>query len=109
MDLTKSTSSKAGEILQSGQDVHWSHNAAAATMVAAAVLLVLGRPRRALAVAAAGATMTLFERPQAAQELWSRLPEHIRTGQDFLVRAEAFIEKVAEQAIRVRETISRQA
>ena len=58
---------------------------------------------------APGAVATIFERPQQAQELWTRLPDHIRTGQDFLVRAEAFIEKLAEQSARIRETISRQA
>ncbi len=109
MELAKGNKGGVGELLSGAENVHWSHHVAAATMVAGAVLFVCGRQRRALAIAAAGAAATLFERPQAVQELWARLPEHIRTGQDFLVRAESFIEKLAEQSARIREMISRQA
>ena len=109
MELAKGNKGGIAEVLEGSEQVHWSHHVAAAALVAGAVLLVCGRQRRALAIAAAGAVATIFERPQQAQELWTRLPDHIRTGQDFLVRAEAFIEKLAEQSARIRETISRQA
>ena len=88
-------------------EFNWSRNIAAASLVAGAVLLVAGRRRTALAVAAAGAAVTLLERPEAAQELWTKLPEYICSGQDFLVRAEGVIEKLGEQAARLRETVGR--
>lgn len=109
MDLKKLTSTGDGSALGSVEDVHWSHHIAAATLVAGAVLLITGRKRQALIVAAAGAATTLLERPEAAQELWGNLPTYIRSGQDFLVRAETVIEKLGEQAGRLRETLSRQA
>ncbi len=107
MELVKEKGA-VGQILDGGHEVHWSHHVAAAALVAGAALLILGKQRRALAIAMAGATATVFERPQQAQELWKRLPEHIHSAQDFLVRAETFIEKLAEQSARIRETISRQ-
>ncbi len=109
MDLTKLTAQGEGSSLASVKDVHWSHHIAATTMVAGAVLLLAGRKRQALIIAASGAAMTLLERPEAAQELWSNLPAYIRSGQDFLVRAETVIEKLGEQAARIRETLGRQA
>jgi hypothetical protein len=76
-------------------------------MVAGAVLMITGKRRTALAVATAGAAVTLLERPEAAQELWAKLPGYIRQGQDFLVRAEGVIEKLGEQAARFRDAASR--
>ena len=108
-DLVERTTQGGSKVLASLERVHWSHQVAAASLVGGAVLLLTGRKREALIVAAAGAATTLLERPEAAQELWSNLPGYVRTGQDFLVRAEAFIERVGEQAARLRETIGRQA
>ncbi len=107
MDLTHLTSKSDNQALEAVREVHWTHHIAALGMVAGAILLVTGRKRQALAIAAAGAASTLLERPEAAQELWTALPGHIRTGQDFLVRAETFIEKLTEQAGKIREMVGR--
>ena len=108
MELAKLKSQSGEKALEAVPDLHWSHHLASAALVAGAVLLVTGRRKQALGVAAAGAAMTLFERPESAQELWTALPGHIRNGQDFLVRAEAFLEKLGEQALKLREIIARQ-
>ncbi len=85
----------------------WTRSVAAASLVAGAVLLVTGKRRSALAVATAGAAITLLERPEAMQELWTKLPGYLRQGQDFLVRAEGVIEKVGEQAARFRDVAAK--
>ncbi len=108
MDLNKLGSEPGSGVLADVDNAHWSHHVAAAALVAGAILLITGRKRQALVIAAAGAVTTLMEKPEAAQDLWKDLPKHIRTGQDFLVRAESFIERIGEQAARLRETISRQ-
>jgi hypothetical protein len=109
MNLSKVDSQSGDGVLAEIKNVHWSHHVCAATLVAGAILLITGRKRQALVIAAAGAVTTLLERPEAAQELWKDLPGHIRTGQDFLARAETFIQRISEQAARLRETISRPA
>jgi hypothetical protein len=108
MKLTNLTSKLEGDTLTSAPDVHWSSHVAAATLVAGAVLLLVGRKREALVVAGAGAATTLLERPEAAQEIWSQLPTYVRNGQDFLVKAEQLIERVGEQATRIREAFLKQ-
>ncbi len=110
MDLSRFTPETGSrEPLKAVEEIHWSHQLAAITLIAGAVLLVCGRKRQALAIAAAGAVGTVLERPQAAQELWASLPGHIRTGQDFLVRAEGFLERLSEQAAKLREVMAKQA
>ncbi len=109
MDLPNVTPSKTKNFVAKvvPEDFQWSRNLAAASLVAGAVLLVAGKRRTALAVATAGAGILLLERPESAQELWSKLPSYIRQGQDFLVRAEGVIERLGEQAARFREAASR--
>jgi hypothetical protein len=109
MDLPEMSSSNARKFAASivPDEFQWSRNIAAASLVAGAVLLVAGRKRTALAVAAAGAAISLLERPEAAQELWANLPGYLRQGQDFLVRAEGVIEKLGEQAMKLRDAAAR--
>jgi hypothetical protein len=109
MDLTEVSSSNARKFAASivPDEFQWSRTLAALSLVAGAVLLVAGKKRTALAVATAGAAITLLERPEAAQELWARLPGYIRQGQDFLVHAEDVIEKLGEQAIKLRDAAAR--
>ena len=108
MDLSQYVRNPESKPLQAVEEVHWTHHLAAIAMVAGAVLLVTGRKRQGLAIAVAGATGTLLERPQAVQELWAALPGHIRNGQDFLVRAESLLERLSEQAARLREILAKQ-
>ncbi|RRA47400.1 hypothetical protein [Acidipila sp. EB88] len=108
MKSTNLSTHTDGDTLAAVKQVHWSHQVAAASLVAGAVLLITGRKQAALIVAATGAATTLLEEPEEARELWSKLPAYIRQGQDFLVKAEGMIERVGEQAARLRETMGRQ-
>jgi hypothetical protein len=109
MGLTNISSASAKEFAAKivPDEFQWSRAVAAASLVAGAVLLVAGKKRTALAVATAGAAITLLERPEAAQELWAKLPGYVRQGQDFLVRAEGVIEKLGEQAAKLKEAAAR--
>ncbi len=105
MDLTKGNVLGPKEVVWS--EVPWARNVAAGSLVAGAVLLVAGHKRTALAVASAGAAVALLEKPEAAQELWAKLPEYIHAAQDFLVRAEGTIERLAEQAAKLKDVVGR--
>jgi hypothetical protein len=106
--ISSASKSAGREIMDVATDSPWTRYVAAGSLVAGAVLVVAGRPRTALAVTAAGAATLLLERPEAAQELWQKLPGYLRSGQDFLVRAESTIERLTEQAMKIRETIGQQ-
>lgn len=85
----------------------WTRTVAAGSLVAGAVLLVSGRRKSALAVAAAGAAVAMLENPDMVREAWESMPRLIRTGQDFLVRIEEFVEELNKQGIRLRNVVGR--
>src|ERR1700742_2092257 len=80
----------------------WQRAVAAGSLVAGACLFLSGRRKAALAVAAAGTAVGLFEKPEAARELWNSLPGYLRKGQNFLVRAEEVVEQLAQQGSKLR-------
>lgn len=85
----------------------WSRAVAAGSLVASAWLLIAGKRKAALAVAAAGAAAAVLESPETAREIWENVPGYLRKGQDFLVRAEDFVEDLAKKGEKFRETLMR--
>ena len=83
----------------------WQRTVAAGSLVAGACLFLGGRRKLALGVVAAGATVGLLEHPEAARELWQSLPGYLRKGQDVLVRVEDFINEVAKQGNKLRNSL----
>jgi hypothetical protein len=84
----------------------WTRGVAAGSLVAGAVLLLTGRRKSALAVAAAGAAVALLENPDMVRDAWEAMPRLIRNGQDFLARAEEFIEELEKQGIHLRKVVA---
>jgi hypothetical protein len=84
---------------------NWQRAVAAGSLVASACLLLSGRRKAAIAVAATGATMALLEHPEATRELWEGLPGYLRKGQDFLVRVEDFVGEVAKHGSKLRSSL----
>lgn len=84
------------------REFSWTRSLAAGSLVTGAVLLLTGRRRGAVAVAIAGTAVALFENPDGVREFWRKLPDYIRTGQDFFSKAERLIEQIGEQGERFR-------
>ena len=87
-------------------DVHWTRAVAATSLVASAYLLVTGRRKSALAVAAGGAAVALLEKPEALREFWNGVPGYLRSAKDMLVRVEEFVEDIAERGDKLRKTLT---
>jgi hypothetical protein len=83
----------------------WTRAVAAASFVAGAYLLFTGRRKAALALAAGGAAVAVLENPDTAREIWDKFPGYLRAGQDFLVRAEDFVEDLAKKGEKFREAL----
>ena len=86
-------------------EVPWTRTVAAGSLVVSAVLLLTGRRRSGVAVAAAGAAVALMENPQAVRDAWNSLPRIMRSGQDFMVRLEDFVDELNKQGIRLRKVL----
>ncbi|MBT9330065.1 hypothetical protein [Paracidobacterium acidisoli] len=87
--------------------VPWTSAFAAGTLVASAILLLRGKKKPALAVAAAGTVVALIDNADAARELWDKLPGYVRSGQDMLLKVEDFVEDLSKQGNKLREVIGR--
>jgi hypothetical protein len=85
----------------------WTRAIAAGSLVAGAYLLFAGRRKTALAIAAGGAVVALLENPDTARELWEKFPGYLRAGQDFLVRAEDFVDDLAKKGEKFRQAIAK--
>lgn len=85
------------------EEVPWTRSVAAGSLIAGAFLLITGKRKSALAVAAAGTAIALLENPQALRDAWDSLPRLIRSGQDFMVRLEDMVDELNKQGIRVRK------
>lgn len=85
----------------------WTRAVAAGSLIAGAYLLFAGRRKTALAVAAAGAAVAVLEHPDTAREIWDKVPGYLRAGQDFLVRAEEFVEDLAKKGEKFRQALTK--
>ena len=89
-------------------EVTWTRAVAAGSLIASAVLLVTGRRKSALAVAAGGAAVALLEKPEVVQEIWKGIPGYLHSAKDMLVRVEEFVEDVAAKGDKFRKTLINQ-
>src|SRR5271170_3889086 len=87
--------------------VPWTRSLAAGTLLTSAVLLVLGKRKAALAVAAAGGAVALIEDPETVRRFWNDIPEYVKAGQRLLARVEGLAEQAAEQGERLKDLLRR--
>ena len=87
--------------------VPWTRTLAAGTLITSAILLVLGRRKAAIAVAAAGGAVALLEDPDGVRKFWNDIPDYVKSGQKMLGRFEGLVEQVAEQGGQLKDVLRR--
>jgi hypothetical protein len=80
-----------------GKPIDWFRIAAAATLVAGGALLLSGRRRSGLFVAATGTALALMDQQDLLRKWWAVLPEYIDDIQELLNQAEGAVEEFAAQ------------
>ena len=88
-------------------EIPWTRAVAAGSLLAGAYLLFTGRPKAALAAAVAGAGVAALEKPELMKEIWENTPRYLRSGQDFLLRAEDVVEDLRGKGEKLRSLLSR--
>jgi hypothetical protein len=106
MTLMKLPKQIEARLPNSVPEVHWTRVVGAGSLIVSAWLLLTGRRKAALAVAAGGAAVTLLENPEVAQELWKGMPGYLHSAKDMLVRVEEFVEDIAEKGNKLRKTLT---
>ena len=87
-------------------EIPWTRSVAAGSLIVSALLLISGKRKSGLAVAAAGAAIALLENPGAVKDAWESMPRFVRAGQDFLVRVEDFVDELNKQGGRLRNVLT---
>ena len=77
--------------------VNWVRIASAATLVASGALLLSGKRRAGLFVAATGTALALIDQQDLLRKWWSVLPQYIDDIQELLNQAEGAVEEFAVQ------------
>jgi len=106
MSVMKLPQQIEAKLPQNISEFPWMRTIAVASLLASAYLLLAGKRKSAVAAATAGAAAALLEHPQAAKDLWDSMPRYVRTGQDFLVRAEDLLAQVTEQGKKLGRVVS---
>jgi hypothetical protein len=106
MTLMKLPKQIEARMPDSVSEVPWTRAVAATSLIASAYLLVTGRRKSALAVAAGGAAVALLEKPEALQKLWMGMPGYLHSAKDMLVRVEEFVEDLAAKGDKLRKTLT---
>ncbi len=106
-DLKKLPAQIEAHLPDSMSEIPWTRAAAAGSLLASAILLFTGRPKAALAAVVAGAGIAALEKPELVKELWDNTPKYLRSGQDFLLRAEDVLEDVRNKGEKLRGILSR--
>jgi hypothetical protein len=106
MNLIKLPKQIEARIPNSVPEIPWTRAVAAGSLIAGAYLLLTGRRKSALAVAAGGAAVALLENPEVLQELWKGIPGYLHSAKEMLVRVEEFAEDVAARGDKLRRTLT---
>ncbi len=107
MTLTKFPPRIDGRLQKTLNDIPWNRAVAAGTLITSACLLLSGRRKSALAVAAAGTAVVLLEDPESVRKFWDSVPDYVQAGQKFLGRVEGFVEELAAQGTNLRDVLRR--
>ena len=90
-----------------GGSVHWVRIASAATLIAGGALLLSGRRRAGLFVAATGTALALLDQQDMLQKWWEALPGYIDDIQLLLNQAEGAVEEFAAQREKLGNVLGR--
>ena len=86
---------------------NWVRIASAATLVAGGALLLSGRRRTGLVVAATGTALALLDQQDTLGKWWSQLPTYIDDIQQLLTQAEGAVEEFAAQREKLGKVLGR--
>jgi len=90
-----------------GSSINWFRIASAATLVAGGALLLSGKRRSGLFVAATGTALALMDQQDLLRKWWAALPQYIDDIQELLNQAEGAVEEFATQREKLGKVLGR--
>ena len=85
----------------------WVRVAAAGSLATGGVLLMAGKRRAGLVMAAAGTTLTALDQQETVRTWWNRVPDYLAEVQSILTRVQGAVDELSAQGERLRAILSR--
>src|ERR1039458_168765 len=89
------------------EQVNWVRIAAAGTLVAGGLLLLNGRRRAGLAVAASGTALAMLDQQELLRAWWNALPGYIDDLQGMLGKVQNTVDELSSQRERLHRILSK--
>jgi hypothetical protein len=86
---------------------NWVRFAASGSLVAGGLLLLNGRRRAGLAVAASGTALAMLDQKEVLRALWNEIPYYIDELQGMLCQVQKTVEEISVQRDRLHRVLSR--
>ena len=86
---------------------YWVRVAAAGSLAASGVLLMAGKRRAGLAVAAAGTALVVMDQQETVRHWWNRMPGYLDEVQSILTRVQGAVDELSVQGERLRTILSK--
>jgi hypothetical protein len=86
---------------------YWVRVAAAGSLAASGVLLMAGKRRAGLAVAATGTALVILDQQETVRRWWNHLPAYLEEVHSVLGRVQGAVEELAVQGERLRGILQR--
>jgi hypothetical protein len=87
--------------------VNWLRVTSAATLVTGGALLLAGKQRLGLAVAATGTSLALLDQQDSMKKWWALLPGYIVQVQSILNQVEEAVDEFAKQREKIGSVLGR--
>ena len=85
----------------------WARIGAAGSLAAAGVLLMTGKSRTGLALAAAGTVLAAWDQQETVRDCWRQLPGMLEEVQGVLGRAQRAVDEISIQGERMRQALEK--
>jgi hypothetical protein len=85
----------------------WVRYAAGASLIAGGCLLLTGRRRAGMVMAASGTAMAALDQQDTLRRWWAALPSYVENAQSMVEKTQDVLQGLTEKAETVRRTLTR--
>ena len=107
--ILKKARNTAAEIAGPDRDADWVKFVAGGSLIAGACLLLTGRRRAGMVMAASGTALAMLEHEQNLRNLWNALPGYVDRAQSMFDQLRDVAEEIAEKGHSLRSAMARES
>jgi len=89
------------------QSIDWVRIAACGSLIAGGCLLVAGKKREGVVLAASGTALALLDHEESLREWWQALPVYVERAQQFVDQVQDVVDDIREKSYSLRHALGR--